>query len=288
MTDSPLPEFLTVRELAAFLRIKERKVYDLAASGEVPVSRAMGKLLFPRGAVQAWIAQAQTGPVCAAPRPDVFLGSHDPLLDWAIRQSQCGLATFFDSSDDGLTRFAAREGVAAGLHLFDPDREIWNIAAVSGQDAVLIGWATRRRGLVIGRGETGIRGLDDLAGRSTARRQDGSGTERLFQHLLTQAGLETGALGPAETARSEQDAVLSVAGGHVAATFGLEALAVQFGLGFVPLIDELFDLLVDRRQWFDPPMQRLLAFCRSADFARRAEGFAGYDLGALGEVRWNG
>jgi len=30
------------------LRITERKVYDLAATGKVPCSRAMGKLLFPR------------------------------------------------------------------------------------------------------------------------------------------------------------------------------------------------------------------------------------------------
>ena len=37
------PEFLTVRELAAFLRVKERKVYSLAASGEIPCSRATGK-----------------------------------------------------------------------------------------------------------------------------------------------------------------------------------------------------------------------------------------------------
>ena len=48
--------YLTTRELASLLRIKERKVYDLAASGQIPCSRAMGKLLFPRKAIEAWIA----------------------------------------------------------------------------------------------------------------------------------------------------------------------------------------------------------------------------------------
>ncbi|MEP3304507.1 MAG: helix-turn-helix domain-containing protein, partial [Roseibium sp.] len=45
-----LPRYLTTRELADLIRVKERKVYDLAATGDVPHSRATGKLLFPRDA----------------------------------------------------------------------------------------------------------------------------------------------------------------------------------------------------------------------------------------------
>jgi putative molybdopterin biosynthesis protein len=40
--------FLTTRELAALLRVKERKIYDLVAEGALPVRRVTGKLLFPR------------------------------------------------------------------------------------------------------------------------------------------------------------------------------------------------------------------------------------------------
>jgi len=36
-----MSEYLTTKELAELLRIKERKVYDLAASGAVPCSKAM-------------------------------------------------------------------------------------------------------------------------------------------------------------------------------------------------------------------------------------------------------
>ena len=50
-----MTEYLTTRELAELLRIKERKVYDLAASGKVPCSRATGRLLFPRAEIEAWI-----------------------------------------------------------------------------------------------------------------------------------------------------------------------------------------------------------------------------------------
>ena len=100
--------YLTTRELADLLRIKERKVYELAASGEVPCSRAMGKLLFPREQVDIWLSENSSGPsVSVAPAlPAVMLGSHDPLLDWAMRESRCGLAANFDSSLDGLERLA--------------------------------------------------------------------------------------------------------------------------------------------------------------------------------------
>ena len=109
-----MPEYLTTREVAELLRLKERKVYDLASSGALACSRATGKLLFPEKAVRAWLAEhsSQDGAGGPAIRPNVFLGSHDPLLEWALRQSQCGLATYFDGSSDGLERFAQREGVA--------------------------------------------------------------------------------------------------------------------------------------------------------------------------------
>ena len=122
-------EYLTTKELAALLRIKERKVYDLAASGAVPCSKALGKLLFPRAEIEQWLADGRTrAPERRTdPPPDVFLGSHDPLLEWAIRESDCGLATNFDSSLDGLARFARRDGIASGLHLRDPETGVWNV-----------------------------------------------------------------------------------------------------------------------------------------------------------------
>ncbi len=100
------PEFLTTREVAALLRVRERKVYELARSGEIPCRRVTGKLLFPRAGVETWLAGGQTAAL--RPRaPDVVAGSHDPLLDWALRESGSGLASLFDGSLDGLERLAA-------------------------------------------------------------------------------------------------------------------------------------------------------------------------------------
>ncbi|MEL6102114.1 MAG: helix-turn-helix transcriptional regulator [Pseudomonadota bacterium] len=288
MTDDA-PEYLTVPELAALLRIKERKVYDLASSGQVPCSRATGKLLFPRADVKAWIDDNRTD--IPKPRPNVFLGSHDPLLEWAIRQSHCGLPSFFDGSLDGLRRFQNREGIASGLHIYDSATDGWNIPAVDAEgveDAVLIAFAHRRRGLVIRDHATDqIRGIDDLGGKRIAARQRQSGAALLLADLLASSDVEADKVSFTETAHSEQDAVITVQQGGADAAFGLEAVARPFGLHFIPLVEERFDLLIDRQSYFEPPIQRLLSFCASAPLREQAQNMGGYDIDSLGAVRWN-
>ena len=54
------------------------------------------------------------------------------------------------------------------------------------------------------------------------------------------------------------------------------------------MLRERFDLLVERRTWFEPEMQRLVEFCRSDDFRRKAEELRGYDVSGFGRVHFNG
>lgn len=292
MTDTLSHEVLTVGELAELLRIKERKVYDLAASGEVPCSKATGKLLFPAREIRAWVAGARVDSAPGPARPGVFLGSHDPLLDWAIRQSRCGLATYFDGSLDGLDRFTRGEGVAAGLHVFDAASGVWNLDAASrsaeGMNAVLIRFATRARGLVLRADGPAPGGMAGLKGLRIAPRQPESGTARLFDELAEAAGLAPADVILAPVERTEDEAVQSVRRGDADVTLGLESVARSYGLRFVPLVQERFDLLVDRKAYFDPAMQDLLAFCHDPAFRQRAESLGGYDLADFGRVVWNG
>ena len=287
-----MTEYLTTRELAELLRIKERKVYDLAASGEIPCSRATGKLLFPRRAIDEWLA-SNSNAAAPAPRPLVIVGSHDPLLEWALRESRCGLASYFDSSVDGLQRFAEGAGIATGLHLYDADSVSWNRAAVEArfarQRVVLVEWAKRARGIILPAGAAaGVSGLADLAGRKTVPRQAEAGSQVLLEALLAQQSVDPSSIDWTRPARSEVDAVVEVVEGHAEATFGLANLAYQYRLDFVPVIDERYDILVDRRAWFEPTWQDLIGFCASEDFARHAAETAGYDLSGRFRVHFNG
>ncbi|EDP64590.1 Periplasmic molybdate-binding protein/domain [alpha proteobacterium BAL199] len=290
-------ELMTTREVAVYLRIKERKVYDLVAGGDIPVSRATGKLLFPRDLVEAWVRRRveykeDTAPLM--PRPTVFAGSHDPLLDWALRESGSEIATFFDGSLDGLKRLAAGRVIGAGVHLFEPDIGDWNVGHVGrllpDEPVVLMEWARRRQGLVVPAGNPlGISGVADLFGRRVVARQPGAGSRVLLDHLLERAGLASGSITLlASPARSEADVALAVGEGRADAGLAIEGVARQHRLDFVPIADERYDLALWRRDVFEPPIQRLLVFADTEAFRTRAEVLGGYDLSGFGRIHRNG
>ena len=288
-------DYLTTREVAALLRVKERKVYELAASGEIPCRRVTGKLLFPRVEIETWLAGApRDKPRDRDTAPDVVAGSHDPLLDWAIRESGSQLATLFDGSLDGLERIGSGQAIAAGMHVYEPANGGWNVRHVeqrlAGEPVVLIEWARRRQGLILSPASAEVvRSVGDLRGRRLVRRQAAAGAGILLKHLMDREAVPMGEVDLLpDLMRTETEAAAAVALGRADAAPGLEAMARQFGLPFLPTIEERFDLLVDRRAWFEPPMQRLLAFCRSSDFRAKADELGGYALGEHARVHWNG
>lgn len=289
--------FLTTREVAGLLRVRERKVYELVAEQAIPVSRVTGKMLFPRDLVEAWVrrrVEFAGGAADLAPPPVVLAGSHDPLLEWAIRESGSEIATFFGGSIDGLVRMTARKAFAAGMHVFDPETEEFNLSLVAnelaGQPVVMTEWALRTQGLVVASGNPrGLASAADLAGVRFIPRQPEAGSYLLFRHLLAESGTEPEAVGMLDPpARTEADVAQHVLEGRADAGLAVESVARMHRLDFIPLFRERYDLLVWRREHFEPPMQRLLAFCASAAFRRRATEIGGYDLSGFGTVRYNG
>jgi excisionase family DNA binding protein len=283
------PDYLTTREVASLLRLKERKVYDLAAEQQIPCTRATGKLLFPRAEVLRWLQQHSTGS-SELHRTALFAGSHDPLLDWAIRESQCGIATLFDGSVDGCQRLCRGEATAAAMHVFDTPTASWNIEHVRQQpdphSVVLVHFVTRSRGIVFSESARIIE-FSDLKSHSVARRQAGAGSQIVLESMLQAHGIEIESLNTPVSARSERDAVLAVVDGSADCTLGLQAVAAQHRLGYLPVIDEPLDLLIDRKFWFEPEMQAFIAFCQSDSFRDKARSLAGYQTDDLFSVLFN-
>lgn len=281
------PSYLTTKEVAEILRVKERKVYDLAAADEIPHRRITGKLLFPKSEVLAWIEMG-CGPVDTHP-PMVLTGSHDPLLDWAVRESGSGLATLFNGSGEGLSQFADRRAVMAGLHI--PDAAGWNVDAVSHaglKNCVLIAWASRARGMVLSRDmQDTITCFNDLKGKRIVQRQPGAGGATFFNDQLQREGLSLADIELVSGfARTEYDAAVAIAAGQADAAPGIKAMAQQFNLGFLPLVQERFDLVITQRAYFSPEVQKLFHFARTVYFQAKADALGGYNINELGTVRW--
>ncbi len=99
-------DMMTTREVAEYLRIKERKVYDLVKARRIPCTRVTGKWLFPRPLIDAWVSRSAAAVTPPAP-PPVIAGSHDPLLEWCLNQAGAGLAMLPGGSLHGIERLAA-------------------------------------------------------------------------------------------------------------------------------------------------------------------------------------
>lgn len=293
-------EMMTVHEVAAFLNVKERKVYDLVKRGQIPCSRVTGKWLFPRHLVEQWVARntefaALGSPPAAA--PPVVAGSHDPLLEWALRESRSDLAMLAGGSLDGLKKLAEGEAQVCGVHLLHPEQGDYNVWAVletipGGHELVMLTWAWRRQGLVVAPGNPlGLKSVQGLAKGKVrfVARQPEAGTQVLLAFLLAQHRIAPGALQTIpEIALSQTEVGLAVLEGRADAGLGVEAAARQLKLDFVPLHRERYDLVVGRRDYFDPPFQKLLAFTRTPAFAERARRMGGYEIETLGTVVRNG
>ena len=76
-----MADLLTTEEAADYLRLSERKLYELVANVAVPCTKVTGKWLFPKAALDRWLAAGLAMPALArAPAPPIVGGSHDPLL----------------------------------------------------------------------------------------------------------------------------------------------------------------------------------------------------------------
>jgi len=292
----PDHDLLTTAEVADYLRLKQRKVYDLVSQGQIPCSRVTGKLLFPRQAIDLWLLNHMEGDQrTSRPIPPVVAGSNDPLLEWALREAGVDLAQLCNGSGDGVRRLLDGQAMVAGLHLVDQRTGAYNNPLHCGlggmRDLVIIHWARRRQGLLLPPGNPlGVSGLADLAQRRlrVSGRQPGAGAQALLEWLLEGLGLHAGALNlNARPALSEDDLALDVREGRADCGLAVEASGLRHGLEFIPLHTEHFDLAMRRRSYFEPAVQRLLRFCRSERFGQRAAAMGGYAVEALGDVVYN-
>lgn len=52
----PLPDIMTVEDVASYLKITERSVYGLLSKGDIPAFKVGGSWRFKRDAIEAWIS----------------------------------------------------------------------------------------------------------------------------------------------------------------------------------------------------------------------------------------
>lgn len=291
-----MPELLTTDEAATYLRLSERKLYELVAEGAVPCSKVTGRWLFPKTALDRWVAAGLIQPRLARQEPPPIVGgSHDPLLEWALRDSGSSLASLPEGSESGLRRLARGEVAIAAIHLhrLNGDDDGANTDALTAapglHDAVLIAFARREQGLLVAPGNPlKLTGMTSVAAKSArmAQRPAGAGAQLLLLSLLAVGGLAADGLTLVkDVCPTGNDVAQAIRSGRADCGIATRAVATASGTDFVPLIWEHFDLVLRQRDYFLPEGQKLFGFMRSDAFAARAQELGGYDVAKAGQVR---
>ena len=178
----------------------------------------------------------------------------------------------------------------AGTHLRDESSGESNLPVVGrmfGKSAVaVISFAVWEEGIVTARGNPkGIRDAGDLARADVMiiNRESGAGSRLLLDSHLKRLGI----------AHSKVRGYDCIAEGHFAAAWQVvsgaadcciatRAAARVFGLGFIPLVSERYDLAIRRKDLALPGIHAMLEVLSRSSFRRELESLGGYDTAAAG------
>ena len=295
-----LPRFMTVKQVASYLQVNEKKVYSLVREGKIPASKLTGKWLFPRNLVDQWLLESSHGGLLTD--RIVVAGSDDPLLLRAITQvanelqSRALISYAATGSQLGLSLLAQRRADVCGIHWGPVEESQQRHPALIRQYVQAADWALvrlfrREQGLIVEPGlwsaELGIEGLFRRDVR-WVERQEGAGSHRFLRELISKHDLDPADRRITGHASTEREVSSLIAMGQAEVGPGVRAAATEYGLDFVAIGWEAFDLALHRGIFFRNLFQQLLDYLRSSDCRRQANTLGGYDLAELGTLVWTG
>lgn len=227
----------------------------------------------------------------------VMIGSHDPLLDELadlLHGENHGMymSSTHVGSMGGIMAIRRGEAHAAGIHLLDTETGEYNASFLKKhfpQGGVsLVRCVGRQQGLMLQRGNPlGIQRFSDVAreGLRYVNRQKGSGTRILMDYLCAAEGVDPGRIyGYDREEITHNSVAVQIAGDSADAGMGVYSTAQLYGLDFLPICIETYDLLVANDALEAPMVRQLIQTLQSDAFRARAEAMGGYTLENPGEI----
>jgi putative molybdopterin biosynthesis protein len=216
-----------------------------------------------------------------------LLGAHLTRRYPALR-----LIWVHSSSLMALRLLGRGEAHAAGTHLWDQEAGEYNVPYVrrelSGRRLVIVTLSEWQQGLIVARGNPkGISGPADLerSDITIVNRESGAGSRTLLDLWLQGAGVATTQVsGYSREVSSHLEVAETVARGLADAGPGIMAVAHAFGLGFLPVQEERYDLVIPLEFLNSPAVQAVLDIAVSRPFQEELEALGGYDSSRAGTV----
>jgi putative molybdopterin biosynthesis protein len=228
------------------------------------------------------------------PRPTLVVAGCDPALPLieaplALLDPPVAFAWWPCASREALRLAAGGLVHVAGAHLRDEDGS-YNIGQASEllrNGAEVIRFCSWREGLVL-RPElmAAVRGVGDLPGSGLrlVNREPGSEARRVLDRELAGHGIDPGELPGYDTrATGHLEVAAAIAAGVADVGVASEPAALAYELGFVPLTQERFDLVIPAAQAGSREVQAMLRVLTSPWLLDQLASLPGYDSSRCGE-----
>ena len=299
VTESPLHKTQPMLHWARLLNQADRFILDGVTQGHTPTQI--------QAAVSMALARWQTLQQSTVPEPHSapgpqqlrFVGSHDlsvGLLAQQLQAQQVAVPLDFkyQGSLGGLMALARGTADIAGVHLYDQATDSYNRPFVArilpGRRVALVTLAHRDLGLILPPGNPRqLAAVADLAQPEIVwvNRQAGSGTRVWLDVQLRENDLNPDQLqGYANEKSTHLQVARAIETGEANAGLGIYAAAVAYGLDFVPLIQEIYQLVILADVWHTPACQALLAIINTDEFKTSVQALGGYGTSDTGNLSW--
>ena len=227
----------------------------------------------------------------------VVIGSHDPLLDELADMLHAADHSLYMSSSHvgsmgGIMALRRGEAHAAGCHLLDTESGEYNKSFIRryfpNGGVRLVRCVGRQQGLMLQKGNPlGITCFADIAGDDIryVNRQKGSGTRILTDYLCRENGVEPENIyGYDREELTHNSVAVQIASGSADVGMGIYSAAMLYGLDFLPICIEEYDILIPDAAWETPMVQQLIETLKSDVFKERILSMGGYTIDNPGEI----
>ena len=226
-----------------------------------------------------------------------FTGSHDIAINWLASNfreitRQYEIELNFTGSLGGLIALAKGEADLAGSHLWDADSDTYNFPFIKrllpGRRIAVLTLASRKLGMVLPPGNPlKISSIADLPNQEIQfiNRQRGSGTRVWLDENLKKLKIIPSAINGYNNEKyTHSEIAQAIAEGEASAGIALETSALDYGLDFIFLTKERYDLVFTARNMESAPFKALIDFLNSPQAKEIIQNLGGYDTQQTGEL----
>ncbi|MEJ8545432.1 substrate-binding domain-containing protein [Brevibacillus borstelensis] len=308
----------TTEEIAKLLRISKLTVYDLIKKGELPAYRVGRQMRVDASDLEAYKNRAkgeyrgvQPYPVQTGGAPfgtshvnaqhsqmrSVIISGQDVSLDILAnylekRSNSIRPLRSYVGSINSLWAMYKGEADIVSTHLYDGDTGEYNIPYVrrmlSGHRFLVINMLSRWAGFYVQPGNPKkLSAWEDFrrAGVRMVNREKGSGIRTLVEEQFRQRGIMGHEVAGFEREEGNHLAVAgAVARGEADIGVGIEKAGQLVGVEFLPVIQERYDLVIQKTDENKELIRYVREILLSEEFQNELATIGGYDLADTGKI----